>query len=350
MAIVRFEDFEFDSKRYLLKYQGRTLQLRPKALQLLCMLIENRERVVTKSEILSSLWGSKYARDHLLFQLISELRHSPFNSDFIRTQPNLGYQWNVATVAAKPKASPIISLKVSLAKSIAASLTIIVMCFSALQLTYRNEHKAVSLQLPAQNALIKGVIAMEKGNTQQAIEWFEFGLNENPNSAELSLFLAETLLQHNDIEESSNQLQSLLQKQNLGDYERMTAIDLLSKVRQRQGKLYDALNYAEASSSANIIAQCTVDALEQRVQTLAEQLAAPKLEGKNNSKLAEIAKPKMSSQTATVDNATTDKLLEEYRIKCGQLTPTPKETSSCEPENWSYLHANSEQGDNSKNS
>jgi hypothetical protein len=50
-----------------------------------------------KAEIMSLIWSSNYSRDHLLSELKSELRKAPFKSEFTRTQPNEGYQWNVTT-------------------------------------------------------------------------------------------------------------------------------------------------------------------------------------------------------------------------------------------------------------
>lgn len=332
MPILRFECFEYDSSTYTLKRKGKQVQLRPKVLQLLNILIENRDRVVTKSEILFSLWGSEYARDHLLFQLISELRHSPFRSDFIRTQPNLGYQWNVATRVVQTR-------KFSPPMQVAASFALALTCWSVLQFQMKiEEQPRISLQLPAQNALIKGVVAMNNGNSEQAANWFEFGLNENPNSAELSLLLAETLLQQNRIEESSKLLQELLQTPSLDDYEKITATDLLSHVHQRQGRLADALRYAQASTNKNVIAQCTVDVIEQRIDILTGQLTEPS------------AAPKMSPSNQAEDALIATDQPESYDKKCDQLKAEPLETSYCQPDNWEYLHANTHWKDRSTSS
>jgi len=309
MAIFKFDGFVFDSTRYHLTQRGKRIALRPKTLLLLGLLIENRDRVVTKSEILESLWGSIYARDHLLFQLISELRKAPFCSDYVRTEPNHGYQWNVATQVQR----------FDFPRPAVAACLVVASLSSLATLFFHSESAPVSSQLPAYGAFSKGVLAMDKGQAEQAERWFKFALSENPNSVESSLFLAETLLQQNKVDESSDQLQALLEKQNLDDYSKMTATDLLSRISQRQGRLYEALNYAQASSQAGVIAQCSVDVVEQRVELLVDQLGV--------SQEISLKQPKGNEGVDQSAKNTSD----EYNTKCSELQPIFEETSLCIP-------------------
>jgi DNA-binding winged helix-turn-helix (wHTH) protein/predicted negative regulator of RcsB-dependent stress response len=323
MALYKFDDFVFDSERFKLMRRGKQLPLRPKALQLLNLLIQNREKIVSKQEILLSVWGSIHARDHQLFQLISELRKSPFKTDFVRTQPNEGYQWNVSTVR--------LSKKLSLPLKIAASIMLSIGCISgASYVMLQDSSKNSTVRMPALNAFSKGIVAMDAGQSDQAIEWFKFALNENPDSVESSLFLAETLFQQDNTEESFEQLQALLQKPNLDTYNKMTAKNLLSRIRQRQGRFLDALIYAQESSKSGVVAQCSVDVVTNRIDHLMggyeRTLTASKV----------LEKTEASKEGDKVPN------LEKYNEKCHQLKLDASETSYCEPDFEGRFYVNRE--------
>lgn len=310
MALLKFDDFVFDSERFQLACHGEPLALRPKALKLLHLLIENRHRVVPKAEIFSSIWGSNYARDHLLFQLISELRKPPFNATYVRTLPNEGYQWNVSTA----NVSNNIPKPMRIAASLVLGITLVAGIYQ--QMTPENSSAKVS-QLPALSAFSKGVVAMESGDNDEAVEWFKFALHENPDSIESSLFLAESLLLQNKPEESSKHIQILLQKNNLDAYNKMTATELLSRIRQKQGLFIDALRYAKESNDTNVVAQCSVDVVAQRVEFLEDKLGVL------------LAAPH-SKPVPNVDVKVSRSI--KYQHQCEQLKKESDKTSYCAPE------------------
>jgi len=314
LTVLKFGDFVFNSTRMQLEHKGQCVPLRPKALQLLSLLVENRVRIVTKDEILLSLWGSNYAPDHLLFQLVSELRKAPFSSDFIRTQPNLGYQWNVSTEVVSPTFLP--------RMKVAAVMIMSVLCVPAWLLFNSPDHSRLSSQLPAQNAFTKGIIAMDRGRVGEAVKWFKFALKENPESVESSLFLAEALLYQNKVDESLAHTQVLLQQPQLSEYDKMTATNLLSRIRQRQGRLYEALELAHNSSQAKVIAQCSVDAVDRRAEVLAGKLGIPLV----------------TSKTALVEPELSVEVDQNYVDNCKELLPNLEETSYCVPENFENLY------------
>lgn len=309
MPLLKFEDFVFDSTSHRLTRYGTTVAIRPKALKLLCLLINNRHRVVPKPEIMSTVWGSDYARDHLLFQLIGELRKPPFKSEFVRTIPNEGYQWKVET--------KLVHNRTALSKLIAASVITAVVGLSVMLSTTFNKTDGSSqtAHLPAYRALSKGIVALENGDKDEAIEWFEFALVENPDSIESSLFLAETLYQQNRPEESSDQLQHVLQNGNLSAYNKATATNILSRISEQQGRLDDALRYAQNSLPTSTTAgQCSVDFVEQRIERLESGLAmSPNPSNHNNTKLKQ-ALP----------------LSESYIDQCQQLNSRDAQSSSCQ--------------------
>ena len=79
------------------------LELRPKVYSLLVYLIENRERLVPKEEILDVVWRDVHVSDGVLNRTIAELRQvlgdDSRDSRLIETTPRRGYRF-IATVTA----------------------------------------------------------------------------------------------------------------------------------------------------------------------------------------------------------------------------------------------------------
>jgi len=75
---------------------GEEVRLRPRAFQLLCHLIENRGRLVSKEELLKTLWPGTYASDDSLVQVLSDIRQA-LGSEcqrVITTVPRRGYRFD----------------------------------------------------------------------------------------------------------------------------------------------------------------------------------------------------------------------------------------------------------------
>jgi DNA-binding winged helix-turn-helix (wHTH) protein len=94
---IFFGDFEIDSQRFSLSRNGRRVPLRPKVFDLLIYLLANRERVVSREELVGSLWGRTIVGSGSLSGLVNELRKSlgergHVNSS-IRTVHARGYQF-----------------------------------------------------------------------------------------------------------------------------------------------------------------------------------------------------------------------------------------------------------------
>jgi len=75
---------------------GQEVRLRPRAFHLLCHLVENRGRLVSKDEILKTLWPRTFASDDSLVQVLSDVRHAlgPEAHCFITTVPRRGYRFD----------------------------------------------------------------------------------------------------------------------------------------------------------------------------------------------------------------------------------------------------------------
>ncbi|GEM_PF-1335377 len=73
---VQFGDFVLEPSFQRLTCNGSVIPLKPKAYDLLCLLLSNRERVVGKEEILDWLWPRQEIVESNLSQAIYELRRS----------------------------------------------------------------------------------------------------------------------------------------------------------------------------------------------------------------------------------------------------------------------------------
>ncbi|MDQ4123487.1 MAG: tetratricopeptide repeat protein [Acidobacteriota bacterium] len=95
--IYRFQDIEVDISRGCLRRGDREEHLRQKAFQVLVYLIERRERLVTKDELIEVVWKDTAVTDDVLVQCIKEIRRvlsdSPQQPRFIKTVPKAGYRF-----------------------------------------------------------------------------------------------------------------------------------------------------------------------------------------------------------------------------------------------------------------
>ncbi len=92
-----FGPFSLDAGRRLLLRDGEQVPLAPKVLETLLALIENRERVLSKDELLRHVWGDTSVEEGGLTRNISVLRKAlgekPEDHQYIVTMPALGYQF-----------------------------------------------------------------------------------------------------------------------------------------------------------------------------------------------------------------------------------------------------------------
>ncbi len=90
----RFNNFEFDSTSLTLSHNGEAVAIRHNEARLLVMLIEGRDQVFSKEQILSQVWQDKIVSEQAVFQNISNLR-TLFGNHAIKTFSKRGYQWQL---------------------------------------------------------------------------------------------------------------------------------------------------------------------------------------------------------------------------------------------------------------
>ncbi|MDN5793067.1 MAG: winged helix-turn-helix domain-containing protein, partial [Brevibacterium aurantiacum] len=100
--MYRFGAFTLDPERYELLRDGLLVHVEPQVFDLLCFLIEHRDRVVGKDEILVAVWGDRFVSESALTSRIKSARRAVGDSGdtqhLIRTARQRGYQF-VAVVS-----------------------------------------------------------------------------------------------------------------------------------------------------------------------------------------------------------------------------------------------------------
>ena len=114
--IYRLDGLEVDAARVCVTRDGEERHLRQKTFQVLRYLLEHRERLVTKDELIESIWADTAVTDNALEQCLAEIRRTLGDDSrkprFIKTVPRAGYRFigAVEVVAADktvPAAAPI---------------------------------------------------------------------------------------------------------------------------------------------------------------------------------------------------------------------------------------------------
>src|SRR4051794_14600744 len=96
-ASYRFDDFELDPARRSLVRGGSAIVLRPKVFDVLLYLVQHRNVVVTKEELLAAIWNDTVVTDDVVYRCIIDIR-TALGDDrrqprFIRTIPKSGYRF-----------------------------------------------------------------------------------------------------------------------------------------------------------------------------------------------------------------------------------------------------------------
>ncbi len=116
-----FYDYTFDEARYELRREGELVSVKPKVFQVLAYLLQHRERVVSKDELLDQCWPDTFVSELALTRCLTRLRRTiqPDRTapPVIKTVHKQGYRFiapltlfpteDIAdpTVAARPRPS-----------------------------------------------------------------------------------------------------------------------------------------------------------------------------------------------------------------------------------------------------
>jgi adenylate cyclase len=107
--MFQFEGHTLDIACGALRTADRELQLRPKAFEVLRYLLENADRIVTKQELMKTVWPNVIVTDQALTHCVGEVRQAIGDSKqtIIKNIPRRGYRFTapvlqVAANAAAP--------------------------------------------------------------------------------------------------------------------------------------------------------------------------------------------------------------------------------------------------------
>jgi len=109
--MFRFGEFELDLDRYELRRGNEVVKAEPRVLEVLNYLIERRDRVVPKEELLDTLWADVHVSDSALTTAIRDARRalndSPTEPRWIRTIYGRGFRFvGTLTADAPPPPAP----------------------------------------------------------------------------------------------------------------------------------------------------------------------------------------------------------------------------------------------------
>src|SRR5918996_2976926 len=122
--IYAFEDHELDLQRYELRYAGKLIKLEPQVFNILVYLIQHRDRVVTKEEILEQLWPGRFVSEATLTSRLMAARRAVGDRGreqrLIQTVHGRGYRFIAAveeptTDSSMPEAAGSVNSEVQLA-------------------------------------------------------------------------------------------------------------------------------------------------------------------------------------------------------------------------------------------
>ncbi len=102
----RFDDFLVDPEAWNLYRGGQVIHLEPTVLKLLVFLIGNRDRLVTREELMDAVWGDTVVSESALSKAVARLRKAldddPGAPRYIETVHSRGYRFVAEVEEAKP--------------------------------------------------------------------------------------------------------------------------------------------------------------------------------------------------------------------------------------------------------
>src|SRR5262244_4183663 len=111
--LYRFADCTLDTQLYTLERAGQTTRLAPKVFEVLCYLLEHRDRVVSKQELCEQVWEGLAISEATLESCLRAARLAVGDSGqaqrIIQTQRGYGYRFvaDVELLAEAMSAPPL---------------------------------------------------------------------------------------------------------------------------------------------------------------------------------------------------------------------------------------------------
>lgn len=109
-VIYTFGDYRIDTALFQIARAGKTLPVEPQVLELLIVLIENRDHVVTRDELIEKVWKGRVVSDTTLSSRVKTARHligdDGTRQEYIRTVHGRGFRFVGAVEVEAAAQSP----------------------------------------------------------------------------------------------------------------------------------------------------------------------------------------------------------------------------------------------------
>lgn len=96
-TLYEFEEFVLDTSERTLRRENETVSVTPKAIETLCLLVENHGKLLSKDDLMNALWADTFVEERNLAQNIFTLRkilgENGDGKKFIETVPRRGYRF-----------------------------------------------------------------------------------------------------------------------------------------------------------------------------------------------------------------------------------------------------------------
>lgn len=173
--IYEFGDYSLNAAERRLLRSGKPVQIPPKAFDMLLMLVENNGRLLTKDEILKTVWHDSFVEESNLALNIHTLRKIFSEQNFIETVPKKGYRFSADVREVISDHSPVVVEKRTITKIVKEE-----------EVEEFEERKAKALRSAkhfSKTALIAfSVVGLA---IVSLAAWFVYRRNENKKTAEL---------------------------------------------------------------------------------------------------------------------------------------------------------------------
>ena len=107
--VFEFGDIRLDLRRVAVRRAGRPVALEPKTFEVLCYLVEHRDRLVTKDELLDAVWKDVFVTPNVLTRCVAQLRKALGDEAqrpvYIETVAKRGYRF-IGAVVPTPLEQP----------------------------------------------------------------------------------------------------------------------------------------------------------------------------------------------------------------------------------------------------
>lgn len=134
--IYHFETFTLDTDRFELRDAGEPVTLEPQVLALVALLVENRERMVSKDELIEKIWNGRIVSESAISGRIKKarraLRDSGNEQRLIRTVHGKGFRFVGDAVSAADTSPPAATAVHSITANTSARPRVVILPFANL--------------------------------------------------------------------------------------------------------------------------------------------------------------------------------------------------------------------------